>query len=93
MSSTDFRLSDHAIGCFIQSVQAALMSGTDISDLMRLIRLSPSSSDPLVLEPTVSYIDTFNLTMDQMMERVQAIADDDELLRAQLVASEFNQVG
>ena len=93
MSSTDFRLSDHTIGCFIQSVQAALMSGTDISDLMRLIRLTPSSTDPLVLEPTASYIDTFNLTMDQMMERVQAIADDDDLLRAQLLTTEANQAG
>lgn len=93
MSSTDFRLSDHTIGCFIQSVQAALMSGTDISDLMRLIRLSPSSTDPMVLEPTVSYIDTFNLTMDQMMERIQALSDEDVLDRAALITSEFNQVG
>lgn len=77
--SVEFRLSDEALGCFIQSVQAALLTGLDISDLMRSIRLATTEEDPGVLYPTAAYLDVFNETMDQMMERaLEAEAAQDQ---------------
>lgn len=69
MSTTEFRLSDETLSCLIQSFQAAMLTGIDISDLMRSIRVEQIDSDPGVLHPTASYINIFNETMDQLMER------------------------
>ena len=69
MSNLEYRLSDEALSCFIQSVQAALLTGIDISDLMRSIRLEALDSEPGVLYPTSGYINSFNETMDEMMEQ------------------------
>lgn len=69
MSNVVYRLSDETLGCIVQSVQAALLTGLDISDLLRSIQLTVSSGDAAVLDPTPAYINSFNDTMDQMMER------------------------
>lgn len=69
MSNLEYRLSDEALSCFIQSVQAALLTGIDISDLMRSIRLEVLDSEPGILYPTSGYINSFNETMDEMMEQ------------------------
>lgn len=69
MSNVVYRLSDETLGCIVQSVQAALLTGLDISDLLRAIQLTASSGDATVLDPTPAYINSFNDTMDQMMER------------------------
>jgi hypothetical protein len=76
--TTEYRLSDEALSCIIQSVQAAMLTGIDISDLMRAIRVEALESDPGVLYPTTGYIDTFNETMDQLMERALAAETENQ---------------
>ena len=70
-----YALSNEAIGSFIQSIQAAILTGTDISDLIRMIRLEVDPTEG-TLRPTADYIDMFNETMDQLSDRILAMEEE-----------------
>jgi hypothetical protein len=61
----ELRLSDETIGHLAKILQLALLTGTDVVDNMRTIRLSLSEEDTIVPHP--KYVDRFHLTITEMM--------------------------
>jgi hypothetical protein len=74
-SKQTYRLGDEALAFVVQSVQAALMTGVDISDLLRGLALEEAQSG--VMEPSVVSIETFNRTMEQMSDLLKSRVEAD----------------
>lgn len=51
----EFKLADSVLHRFVQIFQEAMLTGIDVSDIMRMIRLKRSSSDANVLVLTSAY--------------------------------------
>jgi hypothetical protein len=67
----ELRLSDETIGHLAKILQLALLTGTDVVDNMRTIRLSLSKENTIVPHP--KYVDRFHLTIEDMLsEQLQS---------------------
>tara|TARA_B000000557_G_C20771827_1_gene442181 strand:- start:882 stop:1115 length:234 start_codon:yes stop_codon:yes gene_type:complete len=69
MEDTTFNLNDNTIAHIAKILQVSLLTGTDIIDHLRMIRLKSVASDDdssLVLES--DYARTFDLSIDKMLE-------------------------
>jgi hypothetical protein len=61
-----YRLSDETIGQIAKLLQVAIITGTDIVDNLRTIRLRVGDGE--FLEPTPDYIENFERNLNRMIE-------------------------
>lgn len=61
-----YRLSDDTIGQIAKLLQVAIITGTDIVDNLRTIRLRVGDGE--LLEPTADYIENFERNLNRMIE-------------------------
>jgi hypothetical protein len=61
-----YRLSDETIGQIAKLLQVAIITGTDIVDNLRTIRLRVGDGE--MLEPTPDYIENFERNLNRMIE-------------------------
>ena len=61
-----YRLSDETIGQIAKLLQVAIITGTDIVDNLRTIRLQVSDGE--MLEPTPDYLENFERNLNKMIE-------------------------
>ena len=73
---TEYNLSDNVIANIVQLMQLAMVTGTDISDHFRMIKLSPSELVPGKLELAQSYVKSHNDGMEKLMEAAQKLASE-----------------
>ena len=75
MSKESLRLDDSVVGHIAKLLQVALITGTDIIDHMRMIRLT-SEDDNLVLQS--EYQEIFDSSLEKMLENVQTETEETE---------------
>jgi|13_taG_2_1085334.scaffolds.fasta_scaffold00067_28 hypothetical protein len=75
MSKESLRLDDSVVGHIAKLLQVALITGTDIIDHMRMIRLTGEDSS-LVLQK--EYQEIFDTSLEKMLENVQTETEDAE---------------
>ena len=68
MSEKILQLDDSVVGHLAKLLQVALITGTDIIDHMRMVRLTTESTK-LVLEE--DYKQTFDVSLDNMLKNAQ----------------------
>jgi len=69
--SKSYNLSDRAIAQIIQLMQLGILTGTDVSDQMRTLRVVEGTNNKL--GPCPEYMDMFN----ENLEKMRAMADSD----------------
>ena len=69
----ELKLSDEAIGNIAKMVQIAILTGTDIVDNMRMMRLVDSGDGNLVLEE--NYKNSFDDNINGMLNAVETAND------------------
>ena len=71
-----YRLSDNTIGQVARLLQIALLTGTDIVDNLRTLRLTSNGE---LLEPDEEYIKNFENNLNKMVETIaQETTQNDE---------------
>jgi hypothetical protein len=70
MNKEILQLDDSVVGHIAKLLQVALITGTDIIDHMRMVRLSSTEDLKLVLEE--DYRETFDTSLDSMLKNAQA---------------------
>ena len=75
MSKESLRLDDSVVGHIAKLLQVALITGTDIIDHMRMIRLTSEDSN-LVLQS--EYQEIFDSSLEKMLENVQTETEENE---------------
>ena len=68
MKNKDFRLDDNVIAHIARILQVSMLTGTDIIDHMRMIRLT-CKDENLVLQQ--EYADIFDGSLDNMLKNAQ----------------------
>ena len=68
MSDKDFRLDDNVIAHIARVLQVSMLTGTDIIDHMRMIRLT-AKDESLVLQE--EYANVFDGSLDSMLKNAQ----------------------
>ena len=68
MSSSSLKLSDEVIAQIARLVQVGILTGTDIVDNLRLMRLSTAEDE---LFPTDEYREQFDSNIDRMLLELQ----------------------
>jgi hypothetical protein len=73
-----YRLSDDTIGQIAKLLQVAIITGTDIVDNLRTIRLKVGEGEQL--EPTADYLENFERNLNKMIEALaeQTTSDQSE---------------
>jgi hypothetical protein len=64
-----YRLSDQTIGQIAKLLQIALLTGTDIVDNLRTIRLYADDGGEF-LDPTPDYLESFDKNLNKMIENL-----------------------
>lgn len=72
-NGTSLSLADGVFHRLIQLMQLGIMTGTDVADHMRQVRLQPSADDPSVLELTSANEQAFKATLKQLDERMEQV--------------------
>lgn len=80
-SVNGFSMADSVLHRLVQLLQVAMMTGVDIADPMRQVRMEPSADDPSVLVLTPAYEAQYK----DMIAKLEAQAD--ALIAAQAQAS------
>ena len=78
----ELRLSDEVIGQIAKLVQIAILTGTDIVDNMRMIRLTADNENESKLVLADSYRELARLQVEKLMEDLennQALEVDEEV--------------
>ena len=65
-----YRLSDETIGQIAKLVQLAILTGTDVVDNLRLIRVTPSEEGSSALDPTVDYLEVFESNLQKLQDQI-----------------------
>jgi hypothetical protein len=63
-----YKLSDQTIGQIAKLLQVAIITGTDIVDNLRTIRLEVNDSEQL--DPTQDYLERFEENLSRMIENL-----------------------
>jgi hypothetical protein len=71
-----YRLSDETIGQIAKLLQVAIITGTDIVDNLRTIRLRVGDGEQL--EPTPDYIENFERNLNRMIETLAEQTNSDQ---------------
>jgi len=71
-----YRLSDETIGQIAKLLQIAIITGTDIVDNLRTIRLQ--ANDQEQLDPTADYLETFERNLSKMIETLSTQSIDSQ---------------
>lgn len=71
-TTTQYSMADSTLHRLVQIVQVAMMTGVDIADPLRQIRLTHSSEDPTQLVLTQEY----DLQFKAMIRKLEKQADD-----------------
>jgi uncharacterized protein YbjQ (UPF0145 family) len=69
---TEYKLSDNVIAHIAQLVQVGILTGTDITDNFRMIKLTLGDEDNLELEK--NYAENFQSNIDSMLENAEELA-------------------
>jgi len=69
--NTEYKLSDNVIAHIAQLVQVGILTGTDITDNFRMIKLTLGDEDNLELEK--NYAENFQSNIDSMLENIEEI--------------------
>lgn len=72
-----YKLSDETIGQIAKLVQLAILTGTDVVDNLRLMRVTPAEEGGTTLDPTTEYIEVFESNLQKLQEQV-ASAETEE---------------
>lgn len=67
-TKSSYKLSDEFIGQVAKLVQLALLTGTNVVDNLRLVRVATSDDGEVVLSE--EYKDYFNASLSQMLDEV-----------------------
>lgn len=65
----NYRLSDQTIGQIAKLLQIAIITGTDIVDNLRTIRLRSDDGGEF-LDPTADYLENFDKNLSKMIENL-----------------------
>jgi len=68
-TKSSYKLSDEFIGQVAKLVQLALLTGTNVVDNLRLVRVATSDDGEVVL--AAEYKDYFNASLSQMLDEVE----------------------
>jgi hypothetical protein len=68
-TKSSYKLSDEFIGQVAKLVQLALLTGTNVVDNLRLVRVAASDDGEVVL--AAEYKDYFNASLSQMLDEVE----------------------
>ena len=73
---TSYTLSDDVIAHVAQLLQLALLTGTDVVDNLRMIRLTPSGEGLESLKLNPEYKENSNSNVEKMMAEVQSYKEN-----------------
>lgn len=74
----NFKLADSVLFRVVQILQEALVTETDIGDLLRQIELKPDSTDPHVLTLTEDYVKQVERWHQQLVDSIPKKEDSGE---------------
>jgi len=75
---SEFKLSDEVIGQVGKLVQLAIITGTDVIDHLRMIRVTSSEADSGVMVLTPEYREISEGQVTQLLEEASQIQDAEE---------------
>jgi len=78
MSDTNLKLSDVTIAGFMQILQAAIMTGTDILDLLRMLRLEVQQDELFITETSARGVEQYCLDLLRRADIAEVVDDTDE---------------
>ncbi len=87
MSNSAFHLADSVLHRVVQILQEALLTGTDISDILRQIEVCQDSTDPNQLVLTNRYVDMVRKQHESMLKFAEEQKAKIDLLKNQEVAT------
>lgn len=64
-NNTIYKLSDSTIAQIVQVIQLGILTGTDVSDQMRIMRVVVDNEDNTI-KPDPSYLETFQENLKRM---------------------------
>ena len=67
MDSQVYKLSDSTIAQIVQLIQLGILTGTDVSDQMRTMRVVVDADEGAVV-PDPAYLETFNENLKRMQD-------------------------
>ena len=70
---TNYKLSDEAISHIAQTIQIAMLTGTDVIDHLRMIDLV-NEDNLLILES--SYKENFNVNIEKMVAEAEVLSEE-----------------
>ena len=71
----ELRLSDQAIAQIVQLIQMGILTGTDISDQIRTLKLVVNSEND-TLDPSPNFLEIFNENIAKLAEQADASTQD-----------------
>jgi hypothetical protein len=66
----EYRLSDETIGQVAKLVQLAILTGTDVVDNLRMMKITPSEENPGTLDPTSEYLEVFDASLKKLQDDI-----------------------
>ena len=72
-----YRMSDEVVSQIARLLQMAILSGTDVVDHLRMIRVSHSEENPGCLSLSDEYRDIAESQISKMLERVEDLTPTD----------------
>ena len=76
MNETTYKIDDNVIAHIARLLQVSMLTGTDIVDHIRMIRLISNENSSLVLEN--EYAEVFDIGIDKMIENVNERNQEDK---------------
>lgn len=73
MEQKQFKLSDEVLHRFVQIIQEGMITMTDVTDGMRMVRIVPSEDDPSTLVLTADYKRLVEKQHEVMVEEGKAL--------------------
>lgn len=70
----EFKLENEVLAHIAQVLQLAILTGTDITEQLSLMRLSPSSLDPSKLSLSTTYVKDASENIDKLIEKAEKLA-------------------
>ena len=67
MSNQSYKLSDSTISQIVQLIQLGILTGTDVSDQMRVMRVVLDKENNAVV-PDPEYLENFNQNLERMQK-------------------------